>query len=220
MTKIHLFKHSEKKKPQVIKNHINEYEEWFHIFNSQVEALRDALPVGYLHGIEVGLKTGRFSFALGIKEGVEPDPEMRKTALGKGLEVMDATAEYLPYRDMHFDFVLMADSISNFNDLHKAFLEANRVLKRGGSLVVGFIDKDSSIAKAYDDRRKTSKTELEKPITFYSVEKIISELKNAGFHDLKFSQTLFKPLGKIHEFEPAKPGYGIGSFVVIKSIKK
>jgi ubiquinone/menaquinone biosynthesis C-methylase UbiE len=199
-----------------------EYDDWFdqhpYVFESEVEALREMLPPGESHGIEVGLGTGRFSVALGIKEGVEPAFGMRIMALSRGIEVMDAVAEKLPYKDLRFDFVLMASCISYFYDMPSAFKEANRVLKKGGSLVIGFIDKNSIIGKYYEQKRKGST--FYKQATFYDMDKVITELHIAGFKDLEFSQTLFSELDEITELEPALPGYGEGSFIVIKAIKK
>lgn len=199
-----------------------EYEQWYDkydaVFRSEAEALREALPVGDLHGIEVGLGTGRFSEALGIKEGIEPSIAMSKIALQKGIEVMRAKAEHLPYKDLHFDFVLMASCISYFDNLHLAFSEANRVLRHGGVLIVGVIDKNSVIGKSYEQKRQESV--FYKRAVFYSIEKIAEELKRCGFNKLAFSQTLFGNLDDITEFQPAIPGYGKGSFVVIKAIKK
>lgn len=211
-------------KTQPFETHTAEYDEWFdnnkYAFESEVEALREALPVGDLHGIEVGLGTGRFSVALGIKEGIEPAFEMREIAMKRGIEVMDAVAEDMPYKDMHFDFVLIANSISYFNDLQDAFREAKRVLKPGGSLIIGFIDKNSIIGKEYEERKEKKETVFYKQATFYAVDKLIGELKQAGFYKMEFSQTLFSALDKINKFEAPKPGFGEGSFVVIKAFKK
>ena len=199
-----------------------EYDEWFDkhpfVFESEVEAIRDMLPPGNSRGIEVGLGTGRFSIALGLKEGVEPAFAMRRIAYSRGIEVMDAVAERLPYKDLHFDFVLMASCVSYFYDMHAAFLEANRVLKHKGALIIGFIEKESIIGKFYEQMRQ--KNTFYKQAAFYSAPKVIAELELAGFHATEISQTLFHYLTEINEFEPAKPGYGEGSFVVIKAIKK
>lgn len=199
-----------------------EYDTWFdeypYVFESETEALRMALPYGNLRGIEVGLGTGRFSKALGIKEGVEPIFAMRKMAFKRGIEVIDAVAERLPYKDLQFDFVLMASCITYFNQLEPAFKEANRVLKRGGTLIVGFIEKDSIIGRNYELERQYNP--FYKQAMFYSTEKVAEEIRNVGFNKLEFSQTLFDKLENINQFEPSKPGYGKGSFVVIKAIKK
>jgi ubiquinone/menaquinone biosynthesis C-methylase UbiE len=202
--------------------HVAEYEEWFSkysfVFQSEVEAIRDLLPVGNtIRGIEIALGTGHFSKELGIKEGIEPAPNMRALALKRGIDVMSGEAEHLPYKDMSFDFALMAFCISYFEDLPAAFKEARRVLKNGGSLIVGFIDRDSIIGNIYKQRKPESV--FYKQANFYSPKKIIFQLNKSGFKNLVFAQTLFHALDDIKEFEPAKPGYGEGSFVVIKAIK-
>jgi ubiquinone/menaquinone biosynthesis C-methylase UbiE len=204
-------------------SHVTEYEAWYDrhhfAFESEVEALRQMLPEGdQLTGIEVALGTGRFSQALGIKEGIEPSPNMRSLAQKRGIEVIDAVAEQLPYGDLRFDFVLMAFCISYFENLHITFREAQRVLKEKGVLVVGFIDHNSIIGKYYEQRKPEST--FYKAANFYTVDKVLFELRRAGFRHFKSCQTLFKPLDDIKSFEPAKPGYGEGSFVVIQAGKK
>lgn len=203
--------------------HVAEYDEWFeehpYVFESEVEAIRQMIPAGeQLRGIEVGLGTGQFARALGIKEGIEPSDNMRIMAAARGIEVFDALAENLPYEDMRFDFVLMTCCVSYFNNLHAAFKEALRVLKKNGVLVIGFIDRERPIGQYYELHKPEST--FYQQAKFYSVDKIIFELTNAGFKHFDFCQTLFKPLEEIKEFEPSKPGYGEGSFVVVQARKK
>lgn len=200
----------------------DEYDAWYDkysaVFISETEALRAMLPPGNSHGIEVGLGTGRFSVALGIKEGVEPAAAMRAIAQERGIEVMNAKAENLPYKDMHFDFVLMASCVTYLADIKKAFNEANRVLKKDGSIIVGVIDKNGKIGQLYESRRNSGK--FNKYAVFYTIEKITDELKDAGFGKMEFLQTLFKNLDEIKDPEFAKSGYGEGSYVVIKAVKR
>lgn len=203
--------------------HIAEYEEWFdehpQAFKSEVEAIRLMLPDGErLRGIEIGLGTGQFAHALGIKEGVEPSDTMRAKAKERGIDVLNAKAENLPYEDMRFDFVLMTCCVGYFVNMHAAFKEALRVLKKNGVLVIGFIDRERPIGQYYEIHKPESA--FYQQAKFYSVDKIIFELTGAGFKHFNFCQTLFKPLDEIDEFEPAKAGYGEGSFVVIQARKK
>ena len=203
-------------------NYAEDYDNWFqkypYVFESEVAALRDVLPLGDSRGLEIGLGTGRFSQALGLKEGIEPSLAMRKMALSRGIDVMDAVAEKLPFKDLRFDFVLIVSSISYFNDIHMAFQEARRVLKPGGSIIIGFIEKNSIIGKYYENKRHESI--FYKQANYYTVAKLTSALTSAGFINLKYSQTLFKNLDEIKTFEPAELGFGKGSFVVIKATKK
>jgi ubiquinone/menaquinone biosynthesis C-methylase UbiE len=204
-------------------DHVAEYEAWFErypfVFQSEVFALKEVLPKGEnLRGLEVGTGTGKFAHALGIQEGVEPADNMRRKAIKKGISVIDAEAEHLPFHDLSFDYVLMAFCISYFNSIHFAFKEAYRVLKPGGSLILGFLDRDSIIGNEYEAKRQSST--FYKEAIFYSPERIVIELKRSGYKNFVFYQTLFQGLSDIKELELPKPGFGEGSFVVIRSEKK
>lgn len=208
---------------EVFDDHVEEYEEWFSrypfIFQSEIEAIREMLPEGdKLSGIEIGVGTGRYSQALQIKEGIEPSKNMRMLAIDRGIETMDAKAESLPYGDLRFDFVLMVFCLSYLKNPVAAFSEAFRVLKNDGVLVVGLIDKDGAIGKAYEARKADST--FYKHATFYTVDSVVNKLTSAGFRYFKFCQTLFGEMDSIQAFQPTREGYGEGSFVVIQAMKK
>lgn len=209
-------------KTEVFDKHAKEYDAWFDnypfVFQSEVEALKALLPIGDSHGIEVGLGSGRFAKALGIKEGVEPAEGLREMALNRGIEVFDATAEHLPYKDLRFDFVLMTSCVSYLDGLLPAFKEANRVLRPSGSIIVGFIPRDSFLGKSYEAKR--SQSTFYKQATYYTPERVAEALRRAGFVSLSYSQTVFHPLHRIGAVEQAEEGHDKGSFVMIKAAKK
>jgi len=203
-------------------DHVAEYEEWYKkypfVFRSEIAAIKKLLPTGEnVRGLEVGLGTGRFAKTLGIKEGVEPAKNMSAVAEKKGISVLNAMAEHLPYKSLKFDFVLMNFCISYFEDVPEAFKEAYRVLKRGGCIITGFVDKNSRIGMYY--QRRKPKSIFYKKANFYTVRKIEKELEKAGFKDLEFVQTLFRDINKIESIERPLPGHGKGSYVLIKGIK-
>lgn len=202
--------------------HGAEYDAWYDkypfVFESEIKAIQENLPVGKIRGIEVGLGTGRFAQALGIKEGVEPIFEMRRIAFQRGIEVMDAVAERLPYKDLSFDFVLMINGLGHLHKLLPAFKESHRVLKKAGAFIVGFVDKNSSIGRALQTGKEGDL--FFRHTEFYSSDRVTRELKEAGFAHITYSQTLFESLDGIKHVEPAIPGSGKGSFIVIKAIKK
>lgn len=45
----------------------------------------------------------------------------------------------LPYKGLQFDFVLFV-TICHLNNFQHALAQAQRVLKRGGSVLIGFLD--------------------------------------------------------------------------------
>jgi ubiquinone/menaquinone biosynthesis C-methylase UbiE len=201
---------------------IDSYEKWFDehpaIVQSEVEAIRQLLPEGESHGIEIGLGTGRIAQALGIKEGIEPCREMRELAAGRGIEVMDARAELIPFKDLHFDFVLITTSIHYIEDIPKALEEANRVLKRHAEIIIGMIAPESAFGKIYQEKRKQQS--FYQHATFYKVPTIIQALRNANFKNIKIFQTLFGEPDTILEVQQMKEGMNNGSFILIKGEKK
>ncbi|MBA4746569.1 MAG: methyltransferase domain-containing protein [Muricauda sp.] len=207
---------------EVFDEHVSQYEQWYEdhpeVYQSEILALQEQfleLPQN-IRGIEVGLGTGRFSEPLGIKEGIEPSVEMAKKAFDRGVEVMKGKAEHLPYAAMQFDFVLFV-TICYFKNLKKALSEAYRVLKSDGAMIIGFLDRDQSVAKAYMNKRDRSN--FYKTATFHSVDQVEQLLKNVGFRNLVYNQTLFGDLEDIEEVQIPKNGYGTGSFVTVKAVK-
>jgi SAM-dependent methyltransferase len=208
---------------EIFDQHVEAYEQWYEdyheVYQSELTAIKEQLlklPTN-IRGIEVGLGTGRFALPLGIKEGVEPSGEMAEMALKRGIEVMEGYAEQLPYRDLQFDFVLFV-TICHLDNLRNALVEAHRVLKQDGSVIIGFLDKEGSIAKQYIAKRYRS-TFFAKA-NFYTVNQVQKLLKDIGFKNLEFNQTLFGELEEIAEIQIPKPGFGKGSFLVVKATKK
>ncbi len=210
-------------KTDVFSEHVEAYEAWYEkypmVYQSELAAIKEQLlklPEN-IKGIEVGLGTGRFAQPLGIKEGIEPSTEMAKIAMKRGVEIMEGVAERLPYSDLHFDFVLFV-TICHLKDIKAAFAQAHRVLKHGGSIIIGFLDKDQSIARQYEEKRDRSN--FFKHASFYPVNRIEKLLKEAGFKNFEYNQTLFDALDEINEVQPPLKGFGKGSFVVVKAVKK
>lgn len=107
--------------------------------------------------------------------------------------------------------------ISYFDDLQEALHEAFRVLKTGGVLIVGFVDKDSPIARLY--QRLGEKSVCYKKAKFYSADTISARIRKAGFREQEMWQTLFHLPALITTVEVAMPGKGKRSYIFIKAVK-
>jgi len=200
--------------------HSTEYEAWFEdnhfAYLSELEAVRAQLPQEG-RSVEIGVGTGRFAVPLGIDVGVEPSERMRKIAERKGIQVVDGIGEDLPFEDAQFDIVLMVTTLCFLDDIETAFAEAYRVLGNGGHFVIGFIDKDSPIGKLYQEHRE--KSLFYKVASFYPVKEVAQLLRQTGFRDISFIQTIFRDLPETTNIESAKSGFGEGSFVVVRGEK-
>lgn len=207
-------------KTQPFDKHTSQYEAWFeenkYAYLSELQAIRALMPESE-NCIEIGVGSGRFAQPLGIKTGVEPSQKMRDIAEKRGIHTLEGIAEDLPLEDAKYDLVLMVTTICFVDNLNKAFQEASRILKPGGQILIGFIDKESPVGKLY--RKYQQESVFYRDAIFYSVDEVVEELINTGFSHFEFSQTIFHPLDKIKKIEPIKEGYGEGSFVVIKGYK-
>ena len=196
--------------------YLNEYEEWFiehrFVYESELEAVRHFIPKNK-KGIEIGIGTGRFALPFGITEGVEPSASMRKFAVQKGLTVYEGTAEEIPLPNESYDFALMVTTICFVDDIGKAFKEVKRILKLGGSFIIGLVDKKSNLGKVYEKMKEQNK--FYRIATFYSVDEVKDYLGSNGFKDIEIIQTVFGELSNIKSIQHFKKGYGEGGFVVI-----
>ncbi|RKY37735.1 MAG: SAM-dependent methyltransferase, partial [Candidatus Omnitrophota bacterium] len=194
-------------KIQAFEKYADKYEDWFEknhwAYQSELLAIKEHLPKKG-KGLEIGVGSGLFAGPLGIKFGVEPSPRMRKLAKKRGIEVVDAYAEKLPFNDAEFDFALMVTTICFVDDLERAFREAYRILKPNGRIIIGFVDKSSFLGKLYQQHK--NKSVFYEKATFYSKDEVIVYLKNTGFKKFNFSQTIFKDLKEIKSLEPTKNG--------------
>ena len=196
------------------------YETWFTknrwVYEAELRAVKVSLPKSG-RGVEIGVGTGRFAAPLKIKLGIEPSSRMRDIAQKRGIQVLDAVAEKLPFDDHEFDFALMVTTICFVDDIYKAFQEAKRILSKGGFLVVGELDRNSHLGQRY--AKLQNENVFYKEATFYSVDEIVKVMKQSGFGGFVYQQTIFHSLAEVTDNEPVKPGYGEGSFVVIRGEK-
>jgi ubiquinone/menaquinone biosynthesis C-methylase UbiE len=87
--------------------------------------------------LEVGAGDGR-NFARyppGVElVAVEPEPTLRALAAQRGVEVLDAVADALPFADDAFDAAVVSLVLCSVPDQGRALAELRRVLRSGGEL--------------------------------------------------------------------------------------
>jgi len=207
-------------KISVFQKHFVQYEEWFTenrwVYEAELRAVKALIPEKGL-GIEIGVGTGRFAQPLGIKIGIEPSGRMKKIAQKRGIQVLDGVAEELPFSNSEFDFALMVTTVCFVDDIDKSLQEAYRILSQDGFLIIGLVDRNSSVGQIYLSHQNESV--FYKNATFFSVDELIEIMTQIGFRDFVFRQTIFQTLSETTENEPVKHGYGEGSFVVIRATR-
>jgi len=205
-------------KTEPFEKYSDAYDEWFEKnsdpYEMELEVIRRLIPSGGEEGMEVGVGSGKFAAPFGIRIGVEPSERMAIRARAHGIDVYQGIAEELPFPDGRFDFVLMVTTICFVDDIDTSFREVFRVLKPGGCIIVGFVDKESELGRQYADRKEGSR--FYKEATFFSTQEVLTHLETAGFEITETRQTLIP--GEVPE--TIVEGFGRGAFVAVKGVKK
>ncbi len=193
------------------------YDQWFEdnhlLYEAELRCIRQIVPSPMGDAMEVGVGSGQFAAPLHIGVGVEPSEKMAQKARALGIDVHPGVAEALPFVDECFDVVLMVTTICFVDDVTASLGECSRVLRPGGSLIVGFVDKMSDLGKRYQDKQRRSKFYAE--ATFFSTQEVLIHMQDASLRVGRVRQTLI----------PAEPpeaiqdGFGRGGFVAIEGLK-
>ncbi len=147
--------------------------------------------------------------------GASPPREVLDYAAQRSVSVIQGIAEALPFAASSFDYALCVTTICFVDDATAMLSEAHRVLKPGGELVIGFIDRNSDLGQHYLAHQAESVFYRE--ATFFSADEVEHLLLDTGFTSLVWVQTLSKMLDETHEIEPLRTGFGQVAFVVVKA---
>jgi len=201
--------------------HHQRYEAWFEkheaAYISELLALRPFVPWEG-RGIEIGVGSGRFAGPLGVQVGVDPSPAMLVYAAARGIEVVQGTAENLPFVAGSFDHAMVVTTICFVDSPAGMLAEARRVLKPGGRLVIGFIDRESALGQDYLAHQ--AENVFYRDATFYSSDEVAQLLLETGFSISAWGQTLAHSLSETREIESLRPGRGQCAFVVIAATRE
>jgi len=225
--------------------HAENYDGWFlknkNVLESEVLLLKYFLS-NPGKAVSIGCGSGLFEYLLKTEHGieigygVEPSKAMARIAQKRGIIVKIGTAESLPFGDEEFDTAILNGVLSYVDDPKKALEEAYRVLKYGGYVVVACVPAESSYGMLYklaelkggwdDPYLKRIAPRHPYPIEFVrearwcTIEEASEWLKEAGFVDLRFAQTLTRhPKYSDNYVEQATEGYERGDYVAIKARK-
>ncbi|MBN1823020.1 MAG: class I SAM-dependent methyltransferase [Endomicrobiales bacterium] len=183
------------------------------VFLSEVAAFRKAVP-SKGRGLEIGVGTGRFAEALNISDGIDPSENMLKIAAKRGIKTFIGKGERLPFKDKSYDYVLLSITLCFLKKPDEVIKEAGRVLRGGGKLIAGIIDRNSHLGKLYGRKKNRGHKFYEKAM-FYSPKQVIKFMKDNGFVNIRSYQTIFQDLGDMKIPERPEKGYGKGGFAVL-----
>ena len=202
------------------------YDAWFDsprgqkIFAAETHNLRHLLEKLPRPWLEVGVGTGRFAQALGVDDGIDPSPEVLKTAIQRNIKIWLGYAEHLPFADSTYGTVLMIVTICFLSEPVKALREAKRVLRSNGHLLLGLVPKNSPWGNFYEHKGQADHS-FYSVATFYTCEDVVKMAVSAGFSLEKSRSCLFEsPKTKVDAYSNSRENIVAGSGFVGMCFKK
>lgn len=194
-----------------------QYDAWFdgeqgsRIFDVEVACIGALLHDQPRPWLEVGVGTGRFAATLDVDEGIDPSAEALAYAVRRGLRTRTGQAEALPYADGQFGAILLVVTICFLADPARALAECRRVVKPGGSVIIGLVPKNSAWGQSYE-RKGAEGHPFYSVATFYTTGQIMTLAEQTGFFfDCGMSCLTESPDEPFARYAPAIPGVVAGA---------
>lgn len=221
------------------------YDAWFldnhNVLYSEVRLVAHCLQNAG-RTFSVGCGSGLFEmilrneYGINVDKGLEPSEGMADIARKRGMSVAISTAENYDFGTEQYDTILLNGTPSYITDLGSVFKKCYAALRPGGKIVVIDVPKESSYGIMYNLAKAlgTWNHPLLQgcyppnpyPIEFCEIanwrttaEKV-ELLKNCGFKELSFAQTLtHHPLYSEQFLEEPCEGFEKGDYVAVCAYK-
>jgi ubiquinone/menaquinone biosynthesis C-methylase UbiE len=196
-----------KKVVEAFGRYAENYDRWFDtpegqiLFKIEVESVKLLMKDLSKPFLEIGVGTGRFAKELGIDTGIDPSLRLLEIAKKRGIRVKKAEGEKLPFKDKSFGTIFILFTLCFVENPKMVLLEAKRVLKKGGKLILGIIDRDSPWGQLYL-KKKAEGHSIYRYATFHSVYEVVKMIEHAGMAVKAYSSALCQSPSKIPYEEP------------------
>lgn len=193
-----------------------DYDLWFEnnrsLFLTELELIRQ-MDTDKCPKLEIGVGTGRFAVELETEYGVEPSLNMSSFASKRGVTVINAVGEELPFKDKVFGTIFIITTLCFLNSPAAVFSECRRVLYEKGELILAFIEKSSFLGRFYESRKNENK--FYRDALFYTTEEVVEMLSKKGFSDI----AVFDITNKMLAAPSSASEKLVGSFIGIRAVK-
>jgi ubiquinone/menaquinone biosynthesis C-methylase UbiE len=202
----------------IFDQHAERYNSWFQrhpvLFECEAKVMRALNLQG--KGLAIGVGTGILDSKAHTKIGVDPVLTMLRLASSRGILVIRAVGEHLPFRDGSFDFALMTATICFLESPEEAIQEAKRVLRSEGELVICIVPRDSSWGEDYLKKSEAGNI-LYRHAHFYTMSELEELLRRFSFKPIAVQATLSYPPSANPNLEEPSENPERKGFICIKA---
>jgi SAM-dependent methyltransferase len=198
------------------------YDNWYkhpqgrQVFEAEKKVIDQIIPSGI--GIEVGSGTGIFAENLRNDDRIilclDPSTEMSSKAKDRGLFCILGLGEFLPIRVGLLDFCYMITVIEFLSAPIAVFREIQNTAKQDASLLILFINSDSSWGELYRNLGDKGDPVFQHA-RLYTLDEVVTLLNKSGYHILSVLGTVNSdPMNQRVDQEIVEPGEESGVLLV------
>ena len=172
-----------------------EYDRWFEnnaVFGVELTCLQGMRQKLLEPRLEIGVGPGRFAEALGIGFGVDPAFGALRLAAKRGVLVLQAIGEALPFVSGRFGSVVLLFALCFVDDPAAVLREAYRVLVPAGMLVIGMVPAASPWGEAILEKKKAG-SPFYSGVNLLEVGQALEFVREAGFAIVEQRCALLQP---------------------------
>jgi len=173
------------------------YDTWYDsedgrpLYESELLCLKPFIENAPSPILEIGVGTGRFAECFPEVIGIDPAFNALKFAQKRGVDVVQAIGEQLPFKDETFACIMLIVTLCFVQSPIDVLREGKRVLKRNGYIVIGLVPKDSPWGASYEEKKR-QRHPFYSIARFYSFDDIEGMLQDAGLKIARVRSTLFQ----------------------------
>lgn len=173
------------------------YDAWYDsedgrpLYESELLCLKPFIENAPYPILEIGVVTGRFAECFPEVIGIDPAFNALKYAQKRGVDVVQAIGEHLPFKNETFASVMLIVTLCFVRSPMDVLMEGKRVLKGNGHIVIGLVPKNSPWGAFYEERKRQGHP-FYRSARFYSFKDIEEMLQNCALKISRVRSTLFQ----------------------------
>jgi tRNA (adenine37-N6)-methyltransferase len=161
------------------------------LYECELRCLRPLVEAAPKPILEIGVGTGRFAMHFPGVTGIDPSLNALKMAEKRGVKTVHGYGENLPFEDETFGCILIIVTLCFVENPLDVLRETKRVLRKGGSIIIGLVPKDSPWGAFYEEKKRASHP-FYSNARFYTFKEIENMLQTAGLKISRIRSTLLQ----------------------------
>jgi len=190
----------------------DKYDAWYDsaegrsLYDSELKCLRPLVEESPGPILEIGVGTGRFAMHFPDITGIDPSLNALKIAEKRGVKTVHGYGENLPFQDETFGCILIVVTLCFVENPMEILREAERVLRKDGSIIIGMVPRDSPWGVFYEEKKRAGHP-FYSSARFYTLEDVRELLQTAGLKISRIRSTLLQRPDEPRRFGESVEGY-------------